>query len=218
MLRIGLVAEGRSDWLVLEEFIRAAYPDRELEFERLRPDFTLVSRSPHGWKGVRAWCRENGPQLELLMRGVVGRPLHLLILHVDCSMAHNEGADLPCPPARNTADALRAIVARSWLARFPLPGFLVLATPSRSSDTWVVAALEPPYVSRVLLECDDRVENEFVGRGLLPRKQGEVKKQAIRYVPLCRQMASQIDRVCQSCSEAERFRAEIATAIAAART
>jgi hypothetical protein len=213
MLRIGLVAEGKSDWIVLEELIQAAHPGIDIEFERLRPDFTLVSRSPFGWKGVRAWCLENGPQLEILMRGVVGRPLHLLILHVDCSMAHNEQADRPCPPALDTADALRTVITQTWLARSSLPGFLVLATPSRSSDTWVVAALDPPYVGRVLLECDERAEEELVGRGLLRKKQGEVKKHEARYRPLCRQMASQIDRVCQSCSEAQRFRIEVATAI-----
>jgi hypothetical protein len=182
VLRVGIIAEGKSDWLVLEAVMRSVYPD--VEFERLRPDMTLASRSPHGWHGVKAWCRENGSRLEILMRGVIGRPLHLLVVHADCSMAHNEDVDHPCPPARATADALREVMTRAWLNAESLPRFVVLATPSRTADSWVVAALDPPYQGKVPLECDERAERELVARGLLRKKGGEVKKPEARYAPL----------------------------------
>ena len=155
-LRVGIVAEGKSDWLALEAIIRSVHPDTD--FERLRPDMTLASRSPHGWRGVKAWCQEYGTRLAVLMQGIVGRPLHLLVIHSDCSMAHNEGVDQPCPPARATADALREVITRVWLGSDSLPRFVILATPSLTMDAWIVAALDPPYQGKPPLECDQRVE------------------------------------------------------------
>lgn len=216
MLRIGIVAEGKSDWLALEELMRAVHPD--LDFVHLRPDMTLVSQSPHGWRGVKAWCRQEGARLEALLSGVQGLPIHLLVIHVDCSMAHNVDALLPCPPARDTADALREVIAQGWLGRPSLPGFVVLATPSRSTDTWIVAALEPPYSGNQPLECDDEAEGELVRRRRLRRRGGEVKKPEAKYRPLAEGMAQQLDHVCSLCSEAARFREEFALALAACTT
>lgn len=210
-LRAGIVAEGKSDWLALEEIMRTVRPD--IELERLRPDLTLVSRSPHGWRGVKAWCRENGSRLEALMSGVVGRPLHLLVIHTDCSMAHNEDASHPCPPARATADALREVITGAWLGFEDLPRFVVLATPSLTVDTWIVAALDPAYEGRVHLECDDKAERELVRRRLLRLKDGEVKKPERQFLPLVEKMVEKLDDVCSTCSEAARFREDFGFAV-----
>lgn len=185
---------------------------QDVDFVRLRPDMTLISRSPHGWKGVRAWCQQEGGRLEALLSGVPGLPIHLLAIHVDCSMAHNVGALHPCPPARDTADALRDILVRDWLGRSPLPEFIILATPSRTTDTWIVAGLEPPYSGKVPLECDDRAEGELVRRRLLRLRDGEVKKPDAKYRPLAENMALALDRVCSVCTEAARFRDDFAEA------
>jgi hypothetical protein len=211
MIRIGIVAEGPSDWLALEELIKAIHPD--VDFIHLRPDMTLVSRSPHGWKGVKAWCKQEGARLEALLSGIQGYPIHLLVIHVDCSMAHNVGVLHPCPPARATADALREVLIQDWLGLGSLPGFVLLATPSRTTDAWIVAALEPPYSGSEPLECDDLAERELARRGLLPRKDGEVKKPHAKYRPLAEAMARALDRVCGICTEAERFREEFAAAV-----
>jgi hypothetical protein len=211
MLRVGIVAEGKSDWLALEEIMRSVRSD--IDFERLRPDLTLVSRSPHGWRGVKAWCRENGPRLATLMAGVVGRPLHLLVIHTDCSMAHHEDASRPCPPARSTSDALREVMTRVWLGFDELPHFVVFATPSLTIDAWVVAALDPSYESQVPLECDGKAERELVRRRLLRLRDGEVKKPERQFLPLVKAMAARLDDVCTICSEAARFREEIGRAV-----
>ncbi|PYQ62346.1 MAG: hypothetical protein DMF53_13180 [Acidobacteria bacterium] len=213
MIRVGLVAEGPSDWLALEELIRTVAPDAD--FLHLRPDMdNLTSRSPYGWKGVRAWCREMGPLLETFLSGIPGLPLDFLVIHVDCSMAHNLGISYPCPPADTTSNALREAVTRDWLGRDSLPGFVVLATPSVSTDAWIVAALDdPPYQGSVPLECDLNVERELHRRRLLPLKGGEVKKPASRYQPIAKQMAQNIDKVCAACPEASRVRTEIVAAV-----
>jgi len=211
MIRVGLVAEGPSDCLALEEMIRTVEP--EADFLRIRPDMTLVSRSPHGWTGVRAWCREMGTLLESFLSADPGLPLHILVIHLDCSMAHNVGADRPCPPADATSGTLREIVIGEWLGRASLPGFIVLATPSLSTDTWIVAGLEPPFLGEIPLECDPQAERELVRRRLLRLRDGEVKKPAAKYEPLAKQMAQGIDKVCMSCPEAARFRTDLAAAI-----
>ena len=213
MIRVGLVAEGPSDCVALEELIRTVEP--ETDFLRIRPDMTLASRSPHGWTGVRAWCREMGPLLESFLSADPGLPLHLLVIHLDCTMAHNVRADRPCPPAEATASTLREIVAGEWLGRAFLPSFVVLATPSLSTDTWIVAALEPPFQGEVPLECDPLAERELVRRRLLRLRDGEVKKPAAKYEPLAKQMAQKIDEVCAACSEAARFLSDFAAAVSA---
>jgi hypothetical protein len=210
MIRVGLVAEGPSDWLALEEMIRTVEPDAE--FLHIRPDMTLASGSS-GWKGVRAWCREMGPLLESFLSADPGLPLHLLVIHLDCTMAHNVGADHACPPADATSNALREVVTKEWLGRDSLPGFVVLATPSLSTDTWIAAALEPPYQGREPLECDRQAERELVRRRLLRLRDGEVKKSAVKYEPLAKQMGHRVETVCAICSEAARFRGELASAI-----
>jgi hypothetical protein len=212
MLRVGIVAEGKADWFVLEEIMRALF--QEIEFERLRPDMTLVSRSSFGWRGVKAWCNENRARLETLLSGVKDRPIHLLVIHVDCSMAHNEGVAYPCPPPSLNVNALRSVVLDSWFGLPALPGFIVFATPSMTSDTWVVAALEPSYEPDSL-ECDERVERELVARGLLRTKDGEVKKPEKRYRPLVAQMIRELNRVRERCPEADRFCSEFGSAVAA---
>lgn len=211
MIRVGIVAEGKSDCLALEELLRAIHPD--IDFLRLRPDMTLVSGSPHGWKGVKAWCQQEGGRLETLLTGVTGLPVHLLVIHVDCSMAHNVGALRACPPARTTADALREVIVRDWLGQPSLPNFVILATPSRTTDAWVVAALDPPYSGKGPLECDDLAEGELARRRLLRRKDGEVKKPDARYRPLVEMMVKELTQVCAVCTEAARVREDFSTAV-----
>jgi hypothetical protein len=211
MIRIGIVAEGTSDCLALEELIKVVRPDAE--FLRLRPDMTLVSRSPHGWRGVRSWCQQEGERLETLLTGISGFPIHVLVIHVDCSMAHQVDALRDCPPARDTADALRGVVVKDWLGRDALPEFVVLATPSWTTDTWIVAALDPPYSGRLPLECDDLAERELFQRRLLRLRDGEVKKPEAKYRPLAEAMVQAFDRVCAVCTEALRFREEFAAAV-----
>lgn len=203
MVRIGIVAEGRSDWEMIEEIIKSLYPD--VEFERICPDYQLASlpNKPFGWKGVRAWCKENGGRLRIIMDGVIGRELQLLIIHVDASMADKVLRPLPpCPPANKTTDQLRVVMTSKWLKSNPLPGYVVLVTPSKMTDTWIVATLNH---NRINIECDFEVEEELAQHRLLPRKKGEVKKPRNRYLPLAQRVARQLNNVRSVCTEADRF-------------
>lgn len=208
-MRIGIVAEGPSDCAVLEVLIRATLPGTDIE--RIRPDMTLESHSPHGWRGVRAWCQENGQQLTLLMTGVIDRKLDAIVVHADCSMLHNvDENEYECPPAQTAADALRLIIARDWLQRHPLPPTVVVVTPAQQTDAWIVAALDPPYANLASIECEDGIDSELVRRRLLRRKEGEVKKNGRAMAPLLQLLEERLDIVYEVCSEAVRFRDDIA--------
>lgn len=205
-MRLGVVAEGPSDFLVIEAVVRRLDPSVELEL--IQPGTTLVSGYPNGWRGVQAWCEENGPRLEAVMRGVKGRELDGLLIHTDCSMAHNVAARRPCPPCRDTVDALRAVVA-GWLARKHLPGWIAIVTPAQMTDAWIVAALDdPPYEGLPDIECDLGAEDELARRRLLRRRDGQIKKPRVRYERLVASMIARWEAVRASCTIAALFEGE----------
>jgi hypothetical protein len=214
-MRIGVVSEGSSDWVVLEAFIRSVLGE-DVEFQRLVPEQPAGQPvQGGGWPAVRAWCLEWGSKLEALMRGVEGQDLHLLVIHVDCSMAQNVGARHPCPPAKTTADALRSVINSSWLGRPTQPPYLVLATPAQATEAWLVAALVPPYGRLASVECRVDVENELVARRILSRRPGGggVRKPVARFEPLAADMVQRLADVRAACSEADRFGLELLSAI-----
>jgi hypothetical protein len=159
--RLALVSEGPSDYVVLREIVQKVIPDAEVI--PLHPELPLAAypeyteavggvRRGAGWRGVKAWCEEyQGEDLELLLRGVVGREYDALIVHVDASMADKLGIDAACPPASATTDPLRRVVVEEWLAFETPPPYLLLATPSKMTDAWVVATRWPEHPD---LECD----------------------------------------------------------------
>jgi hypothetical protein len=210
-MHIGVVAEGPSDLLLLEALILALLPDAHIT--PIQPDVTLSAHRGAGWRGVQAWCEEFGSSLATFMRAVVGDELDRLVIHCDCSMSQNVGARRDCPPARDTADALRAVLLGSWLGLGAQPDWLVFATPSECSDTWIVAALVPPYAPGEI-ECisAEATENVLVARGHLRAKEGKVQKAAGRYVPLVEQLITQLATVRERCTEAERFCIELPAA------
>jgi hypothetical protein len=212
MLRVGIVAEGPSDWIVLQEVMKTVHS--ETEFVRLHPNQILSSRLGQGWRGVKAWCVENRSQLDLIMAGGGESPLNVLVIHADCSMANKAKLDRPCPPASDTAIGLARAIEIEWLGCDPRPEYIVIATPSQSSDAWVVATFDPPYANLADIECDKAVEEEFVRRKLLRRRDGQVKKPAKLYSPLASRINQTIELVCHHCSQAEEFRKNFRAAVA----
>lgn len=211
-MHVGLVTEGKSEWFVLEALIRRIDP--KARFTRFRPDLTLLSGAPHGWRGVKHWCEENRSDLHALLRGVKGDEIDLLVVHVDCSMAQNVGARRPCPPPEATADELRRVVLDVWLAGAAGSFPTVVVAAAQTIDTWVVAALEPPFAPAGHVECATDAEDELVRRRLLRRKDGEVKKPESRFKPLAEQVSVRFEVVMAACAQAQRFHDECAGAFA----
>lgn len=216
MLTIGIISEGPTDALVIERVVRLAFAD--VRVLRIQPNPTLATGFPNGWKGVRAWCRKHGPVLTAFMGGVTP-VLDLLVVHVDCSMAHNEsidvaiveenGAATPRDPS-DIAEELRRIVIKRWFGLPQRPNVVVLATPSKSTDAWVVASLNPPVAGLDRIEYTFEVENELARRKLLKTKDGVVKKNQAAYERLLDAIGSSLDAGSNVCGEARVFRRSFA--------
>ena len=219
-VRFAVVTEGPSDLLVFRGVLQKLVPDAvvvpvhpEVPLAAY-PEFHAAAGGAHrgtGWRGVEAWCLEYGPTLELFMSAVAGDEYDVLVIHVDASMADKVGAEHPCPPPDATTNALRAVITGAWLTRERLPAGVVLVTPSKSTDAWVVSALPNPPAG---LECDKAIEEVLVRRRLLRRRDGEVKKPRAAYERLARDVARRWTLVRGRCSEAERFHVNVTLAVA----
>ena len=204
MIRVGVVSEGMSDFLVLREVMRQVRPDAE--FVQLHPDGTMTLLG-QGWMGVRAWCIRHGEILETLM---VERQVHLLVIYLDCSMADNVEANRPCPPAGATAEALMAVVDEHWLRQVPRHPAVLIAAPAMSTEAWVVATLDSPPVALEAIECDPGVEDQLLKPiwgdiKKLRWRDGGVKKPRAAYEPFAALVGADLDRVLARCSQAAAF-------------
>lgn len=211
-LRIGVVAEGPSDRVLISRLVERLF-GADVEVRAIWPQEPLTPGRPYGWRGVRSWCEEFGPQLDVFMNGVEGDELDLMFVHVDCSMAQHVGARRPCPPARATADALRAEIRGAWLGLESLPETLVLVSPCQSAETWIRAALDTDPVSE--LECRDaeEIDRWFHRNRYLRIRDGQLKKPLRRYRPLVEKTSARWTEVKALCSEARRFEDEVELAL-----
>lgn len=213
MARIGLVAEGPGDFAFLEAVVSEVFSNSEVR--QIHPDATLVSAFGNGWKGVRAWCQENGSRLEMIMDGIEGDELDVLVVHADCSMAHNVGARHPCPPASATADPLQDVIVTQWLGLPECPRNVVMMTPAQSTDTWLFvgagygdnAAFEP-------VECSTAIEGELARLRYYHWKRGVIRKPRSAREELANLTAGAWSGVVAKCHEASRFSEAISAAVA----
>lgn len=216
-MRFAVVTEGTSDFLVIRAMVETLVPNAEVT--PIHPEVPIAAYPEYaaavgggylgtGWRGVRAWCQEYGQELDLILSADTLRPYQALIIHVDAGMADKVGAEQPCPPARDTTDRLRDVILHEWLGRDPDPAFLILATPSKATDAWAVAAIAPDHPN---IECDPAVRNLLVARRLLPRRTGGIRT---RYLVLAKRIATNLTTVRALCSEADRFALDVQAVLA----
>jgi len=165
-VRIALVAEGITDYVMVNAAISAILGDRSFYLKLLQPEGSVAFTGGGnaglfggGWKGVYQWC------LQAVQRSggsLSGDPLFinydLLLLHLDADVASERPADhaidpiaeldgilpceQPCPPSNATTDPLREILL-SWVGETNIPPNVVLCTPSKSTEAWVMAVFFP---------------------------------------------------------------------------
>jgi hypothetical protein len=234
-VKIGLVSEGITDYLVLRAAIESMLEGRSFILTSLQPEgsvaFTGRGQSGPfggGWKGVYKWC------LQSAKRGsgsLSGDPLFvfgydLLVLHLDADVAgedpsHDPVAPMPdlagllpreqaCPPPNATTDQLR-VVMLSWLGETQTPPQTVLGTPSKNTEAWVMAACFPSdeVVNTATWECRRRPENRL---GLQPRAKRFSKSYA-DYEARQSELQARWPAIVAGLSEAPRFENDFTTAI-----
>ena len=158
--RVAAVVEGPTDSIVLEAIVRSLLADAEFEFQTLQPESsatfgaTFGANGP-GWGGVYRWSRQAAEEGGGSLSGSSAlSQWDLLIIHVDADVAGKTYAsarinsppqnDLPCqkpcPPPRQTTDALRTVLLR-WLGEETCPPQTILCTPSKTMDAWVLTSI-----------------------------------------------------------------------------
>jgi hypothetical protein len=228
-LRIALVAEGPTDYEIINAALRAVLP-QAFVMKLLQPEATQPYMG-NGWGGVLKWCHaararhagslDSDPTL-------VG--FDLLIIHLDVDVARSRYADLgqeaeamareanwhglpcalPCPPVTDTCARLAAVL-NSWLGRAAPCGRTLYCLPAQSSGTWLAAAVLPHgHALLAGVECNVGVEP---GLALLPKKE-RIKKTVREYRLQAPRITTEWVRVKQACSQASDFEQTLLTKVA----
>ena len=156
-VRAAFVVEGITDYYVLCAAAEAVLGGRSLVPTLLQPErseaFAPVGQATGGgWPGVYRWCRQVVAQSDGVRGNVVLVTHDLLVVQLDADVAtatyaqghiDDDAGDLPCrqacPPPDATTDALRRAMLR-WLGEDAVPPRVVLCTPSKATEAWLLAA------------------------------------------------------------------------------
>lgn len=182
-LRVAVAVEGPTDEIALRAILNALLPDADFVLDRLQPEGSVAfDSSPSGgtgagWGGVYRWCRQSASEGRGSVSGSSILSNHdVLVVQVDSDVAgktyssasirdaprQDLPCEKPCPPPSKTTDALRKVVL-NWLGESNPPPRVVLSTPSKKIEAWVVAAVWPDnrLVGRPNWECRSNPEDQL---------------------------------------------------------
>jgi hypothetical protein len=209
---------------VVQAAVEAIIPNRPFILRQIQPEQSAAfGEIGTGWVGVYRWC---GQSVARRAANAGADPLFgsydLLLIHLDVDVAGHSYADgsiagepddlpcaLPCPPASDSTDALRAVLLR-WFGQNPQAPNVVLCTPSKSTEAWVLTALFPNDVAVPVIECHPDALSRF---GVQPAKV-RLKKTVRDYENARPKMTAAWSRLIKTLSEASRFQVEFETAVA----
>ena len=182
-LRIAVAVEGPTDAIVLRAILSSVLADNEFELQTLQPEGSVAFGSAQtgeagvGWVGVYRWCRQSVIEGRGSVAGSSALSFHdVVIVQVDADVAGKTYAsgeirdaacvdlpcEKPCPPVAETTNALRTVML-NWLGEASCPARVVLCTPSKSTEAWVLAAVRPEnrVVQRADWECHRNPEGQL---------------------------------------------------------
>lgn len=203
----------------MEAVVLSVLPDADVT--HLHPGRAALQHLGSGWTGVERWCKNFCAAPETIL--TVGRPIDILIIHVDCSIAwhfHYSNGLSPC--ATDGASATRAnsggVVGGSTSAN---PNFACNTIPSqrRLDAGGVLVALAPDYWPRGLpavdIECDDDIDAELRRRHFARMRGKRTKKYSERYPEAVGRLAARIPLLRTRCPEAAIFLDTLASSVSA---
>jgi len=217
---VKLVCEGDTDIPILSSIIESM-ADEDLLFDCIQPERPLgrpdlYGELGSGWEGVRRWCERQCQRFGSLAAAMAQPPLSdatVLVIHVDADIATHPNVDCEreCPPASDTADALRDVVV-GWGAEETVPERVVLCVPSKATDAWVLVALYPDdRLARPDIECRPKPETLLKQRS--EKLVSGSRKHPEAYKAVAPRVAQAWGRVTSICTQAARFETEIAEAL-----
>jgi hypothetical protein len=229
-LKIALVAEGPTDFEVIQAALKAVLPNPFI-MTLLQPEATQPQMGT-GWGGVLKWChaaqqRHHGSlDTDPTLMG-----FDLLIIHIDVDVStaqyDNCGAGVtelaqqknwgtlpcsqPCPPVADTVAALMSAI-ESWLGGATPGDRTLFCLPAQSSGTWLAAAvLSPGHPLLAKNECDLNLENRLA---TLPKGQ-RIKKSKRDYQNHAPHITQHWTKVKGLCSQAANFEQTVLAAVSA---
>lgn len=176
--KIGLVAEGKTDYTIISAALKAIL-DEDFVLVQLHPETSLAfgDAGPHGggWGGVYRWCRQLVSMPTPIGENASLPGFDLIVLHLDADVAGKKYQDAnigdgpddlpcqqPCPPVENSVKALRKVLL-GWLGLNrdgEPPNKWVLCIPSKCVEAWAVVALydkSDPIMKEI--ECNFGLED-----------------------------------------------------------
>ncbi|MDP8237972.1 MAG: hypothetical protein P9X24_02695 [Candidatus Hatepunaea meridiana] len=200
-MRIGIVAEGNTDFPVIMKIINSLMADAQCK--RLSPP---PLKGVGGWTSVRAWCRRNRKTLKAKLSL---RKIDILILQIDADVAGELKIAEPCPPASDTTEKLRKLIIEDWLGIDTIPPYVILCIPSLRIEAWIVEALIPGIKN---IECSNRIEEIMIYYNAITERVRRNKKSTRKYKELAKITAKKLDIISAVCTEADHFRQDIENA------
>lgn len=219
-LRIALIAEGKTDYEVINAALRAIL-SRSFVLTMLQPEATRPEFG-EGWGGVLKWCHQAATSgCASLDSYPPVSDFDLVIIHADADVASMnyiacgprvlelatlEGWDplpcaQPCPPPLPTVEFLERTIA-GWLGETAVGTRTILCVPSKSTGTWLAAACFPSTHSILRGgECDLGLENRLSTLSLDER----IKKTTVQYREKAPFVRDNWSKVKAECSIAGRF-------------
>lgn len=226
--RIALVAEGPTDFEVIQAALKAIVPER-FTLTLLQPEATQPTMGT-GWGGVLKWCDAAGSRhAASLDTDPTLEGFDLLVIHLDVDVAQKQYADcgpevpeqaatqswtelpctMPCPPVADTCARLEAAL-RSWLNPAQAGTKTVLCLPAQSTGTWLAAATLPAdHALLVGAECNAMVEKRLEQLPLAQR----IRKSRREYQAHAGQVTANWAGIKALCSQATAFEQAVQAAL-----
>lgn len=164
-LSVGIVSEGATDQYILGIILQEISSSMDIDFEirSIQPKYDAINDQweKGGWGLVYAWCKNIVKEHNSLEKFITDTGIDLLILQIDadviymkytdCPSIVPEPSDFPIPistPCPDTGcnlpchaiDAIPKLLS-SWVHSKNMPECVVLCTPSKSLDAWVVVTM-----------------------------------------------------------------------------
>jgi hypothetical protein len=224
-LRVALVAEGPTDRVVIECALEAILGARPFVLRQVQPEQSVAfGQIGTGWVGVYRWCKQAVVRAGGRLRDdPLFSEYHLLILHLDADVGdktyasgqiEGEPSDLPCvqpcPPPSATTDPLRSILLR-WAGESTVPPRVVLCTPSKATEAWVLTAVFPSDTAITQIECYQNPQGRFSAQPITRR----IQKRRRDYEGKRQTLVDAWPTLAANLSEAQRFDSDLKIAVAA---
>lgn len=141
-MRVGVVCEGRTDFILLEQVALAVFGPCVVDpLQPLRDQLDPHQWDRAGWTQVRAWCE--GRSADGIADEMALGAIDALVVQVDGDLCGRDGL-----PGERVA--LCRVIRREWMGTEAAPAGVVICIPAMSTDTWLAAALAEGPVSAAM--------------------------------------------------------------------